>query len=312
MAIYRPIQISFWQDTFVLELTPEEKYFYMYLLTNSKTTQCGIYEVSLKLIELETGYNSETVQKLINNFVKYDKIKYCKETHEVMIVNWIKHNPLSNVNLIKCVVKELRKTKNKELVREYIGACKGLVSESEVNIKPLPSITSPSPSPISSPSSSKTPAPKEKKITVHDLGLKHNSDSGIKYPADFENFYTALMNWFMMTTHPMLLPITEKNVLGYKDDVYNIVYLNEKEDMTDVEKHIDTMEFLLEDCKTWNGNKKMSIKFMCDDKYPKHFGRKPGDTPASNGGNGKPDLQARTSYDDEEYKITNFTKGKAK
>ena len=31
MAKYRQLFTSFWKDTFVTELTPEEKYFYVYL-----------------------------------------------------------------------------------------------------------------------------------------------------------------------------------------------------------------------------------------------------------------------------------------
>lgn len=43
MAVYRTVQVNFWQDDFVLDLTPEERYFYVYLLTCSKTTQCGFF-----------------------------------------------------------------------------------------------------------------------------------------------------------------------------------------------------------------------------------------------------------------------------
>ena len=35
MTITKKIQVKFWQDDFVLELTPEERYFYMYLVTNT-------------------------------------------------------------------------------------------------------------------------------------------------------------------------------------------------------------------------------------------------------------------------------------
>ncbi|MDX1806780.1 MAG: DNA replication protein DnaD, partial [Paenisporosarcina sp.] len=45
MSKYRSVQVSFWQDAFVLDLTPEEKYFYIYLMTNSKANQIGIYEL---------------------------------------------------------------------------------------------------------------------------------------------------------------------------------------------------------------------------------------------------------------------------
>ena len=53
-------------------------------MTNSKTSQCGIYELSYRVIELETGYNRETVEKLLNRFVEYGKIKYSKNTKELL------------------------------------------------------------------------------------------------------------------------------------------------------------------------------------------------------------------------------------
>ena len=126
MAIYRNVQISYWQDAFVLDLTPEEKFFYLYLLTNSKTSQCGIYELPMKVCEIETGYNRETVTKLLNKFIEYGKIKYCKETKEVYIVNWIKYNPINNINIKKRVLSELKEVKCCEFASAYVGATKGL------------------------------------------------------------------------------------------------------------------------------------------------------------------------------------------
>jgi len=64
MAIYRQLQTTFWSDSYITELTPEQKYFYIYLLTNEKTKQCGIYEITLRAIAFDTGYNVETVEKL--------------------------------------------------------------------------------------------------------------------------------------------------------------------------------------------------------------------------------------------------------
>ena len=37
MATYRQVHITFWQDPFIEDLEPMEKYFYLYLMTNSKT-----------------------------------------------------------------------------------------------------------------------------------------------------------------------------------------------------------------------------------------------------------------------------------
>lgn len=54
MAKYRAIQVDFWEDGFVLDLTPEEKYFYLYLLSNSRTTQCGCKRISSNKTRIKT------------------------------------------------------------------------------------------------------------------------------------------------------------------------------------------------------------------------------------------------------------------
>ncbi len=128
MAVYRQVHTSYWQDAFVLELTPEEKYFYLYLMTNSKTKQCGIYELPIKIIELETGYNTETIEKLIQKFTEYKKIIYSQETKEICLLNWPKYNPTKNPKIKKCVESELKQIKNRQLIA-YIYPMQALSQE---------------------------------------------------------------------------------------------------------------------------------------------------------------------------------------
>ena len=113
MAVYRQVHISFWQDPDVLELTPEQKYFYLYLMTNSKTRQCGCYEISKRVVMLETGYNGETIDKLIDVFVEMGKVKYNPETREILLVNWFKHNNSQSNKVKRCVEKEVEQIKFK-------------------------------------------------------------------------------------------------------------------------------------------------------------------------------------------------------
>jgi hypothetical protein len=116
MAIYRQIQTTFWQDDFVLQLTPEEKYFYLFLLTNSKTKQCGIYQLPMPIIIVETGYNQETVEKLLHRFIDYGKIIYSSRTKEIGIVNWPKYNPCESPKVRVCVQRELKDVKDRTLI----------------------------------------------------------------------------------------------------------------------------------------------------------------------------------------------------
>lgn len=94
VAIYRNVQLSFWTDNKVEdEFTPEDKYFYLYLLTNPQTNICGCYEVSYSQLTNQTGYNKDTIIRLIERFENVHKvIKFNKETKEMLILNWYKYN----------------------------------------------------------------------------------------------------------------------------------------------------------------------------------------------------------------------------
>lgn len=124
MAVYRQIHVSFWQDSFVLDLTAEEKYFYLYLMTNSKTNQIGIYEISKKIMEIESGYSMDTVSKLLKKFIDYKKILYSESTKELMLLNWCKYNWSSSPKVVSLVNKELKGVKNTDFAREYIEQAK--------------------------------------------------------------------------------------------------------------------------------------------------------------------------------------------
>ncbi len=132
MAVYRQVQTAFWQDDFVLQLTPEEKYFYLYLLTNSKTKQCGIYQLPMQVIIMETGYNQETAEKLLKRFWDYGKIIYNNRTKEIAILNWRKYNPMESPKIRACVEKELKEVKDKSLI-ETLYPCHGNISSTELS-----------------------------------------------------------------------------------------------------------------------------------------------------------------------------------
>jgi hypothetical protein len=141
MAVYRQIQTGFWQDDFVLQLTPEEKYFYFYLLTNSKTKQCGIYQLPGPIIIVETGYNQETVEKLLNRFIDYGKIIYSATTKEIGIVNWLKYNPMESPKIKACVEKELKEVKDKSLIKKIYAGKDGFYFENPDKVYPMEGVS---------------------------------------------------------------------------------------------------------------------------------------------------------------------------
>ena len=94
MAIYRNLQLSFWTDNKIEdEFTPEDKFFYLYLLTNPQTNLCGCYEVSYSQMTRQTGYNKDTIIRLLERFESlHNVIKFDSKTKEILILQWYKYN----------------------------------------------------------------------------------------------------------------------------------------------------------------------------------------------------------------------------
>ena len=123
MAIFRKVHTEFWTDPKVLEeMTPEDKYFMLYLLTNSNTTQIGIYQISKKTIAFELGYSPESINALMDRFINNHKlIKYNDETRELAIKNWGRYNlDRAGKPMEDCVKSELSRVKDEDLIA-YVG-----------------------------------------------------------------------------------------------------------------------------------------------------------------------------------------------
>lgn len=123
MANYRQVKLSFWTDHLVSDnFSAEDKYFFLYLLTNIHTNLCGCYEVSVKQIALDMGYSPDSIVSIIDRFEKkYGLIRYDKETYELLILNWSKHNWTDSPKFRKLVKQEIEKLKNPQF-REYLSA----------------------------------------------------------------------------------------------------------------------------------------------------------------------------------------------
>lgn len=112
MAKYRQLHITFWQDPYIEDLDPLEKYFYIYLMTNSKTTQCGCYETSMKLIVYETGLSKTDIKLFVKKFSDDKKILFDNDTKEFLLINWLRHNSFLSPKVKKCIEKEVSFIKN--------------------------------------------------------------------------------------------------------------------------------------------------------------------------------------------------------
>jgi len=117
MAIFRKIHTTFWSDSFISDLDKDKKLFYLYLLTNERSSQCGIYEITKKQISYDLGYSIDTVSIMLNFFIKANKIRYNEATKEIVIKNWLKYNGSDSPKIQSCINKELAKVKDTLLIQ---------------------------------------------------------------------------------------------------------------------------------------------------------------------------------------------------
>ena len=118
MGVKRLVDTYFWEDEKVMdEFSPEDKLFFLYLLTNPHSTQLGIYKILPKQIAFEIGYSIDAVKVLLDRFEnKYGIIKYSPKTNEVAIKNYLRHSLLKGGKPVEDLLfKEARDVKDETL-----------------------------------------------------------------------------------------------------------------------------------------------------------------------------------------------------
>ena len=114
----RSVNTKFWEDTFIEDLSVENKLLFLYLLTNSYTNLLGIYEISLKRISYETGLKEETIRNGLKRFGMVRKVFYFNEKY-IILRNFLKHQKL-NANMQINVVRIFNELPN-ELKFSILG-----------------------------------------------------------------------------------------------------------------------------------------------------------------------------------------------
>ncbi|MBO0460069.1 DnaD domain protein, partial [Enterococcus hulanensis] len=162
MAIYRQIHTTVWKDDWVGELSIDEKLLWMYLTTNDRTTQCGVYVFSWRYAPFETGLSETEIKRIINKFQEDGKIKFNHETNELMIINWLKYNSARSPKVAAVIDKELKGIKTPEFESEVIKRSKDFEYPIKTEYSDLDTVSIPYQYPIdtvSQPASASEPTP---------------------------------------------------------------------------------------------------------------------------------------------------------
>lgn len=88
---------GFWSDLWVRKKNLEEKLLFEYLWTNDAKKKTGLYSLDIETAAVQTGITQAKIIKFLPNLAP--KVRYCKETSVVWVVNHVRHQFLKTGRL---------------------------------------------------------------------------------------------------------------------------------------------------------------------------------------------------------------------
>lgn len=128
MSKQRLVDTCFWDDRYVARLDPSEKLLFLYLLTNPLTSICGVYQIEIRRIAFDTGFDADTVKRMLDRFERDNRCLY--RDGWVAMRNWIKHQT-GSPKVQQGIRAQLQEVP--EELRKYIGYGIDTISHSNTN-----------------------------------------------------------------------------------------------------------------------------------------------------------------------------------
>lgn len=115
MGYQRTVSSKFWEDSKVEEFSPEDRYVLLYMLTNPLTNLCGCYEISMRRMSRDLGYNPDMVGVIVTRLSESGIIEYDHNTSELLICHWSRYNWNASPKLDKPLTEAIKAVKSDRL-----------------------------------------------------------------------------------------------------------------------------------------------------------------------------------------------------
>ncbi len=76
MSKYRPVPVSFWVNPDLEDISPENMYFMLMLMTNPDTNAIGVYRISKRQMSFYSKYDQTSINSIVERFERMGMIKY--------------------------------------------------------------------------------------------------------------------------------------------------------------------------------------------------------------------------------------------
>jgi DnaD/phage-associated family protein len=116
--MYTKIESLFWTDEKVIQLTPEARYLMLYILTSPHRNIIGCYFIPEPYACFDCGLDLERFAKGFRELLAQGLIKYDSKTKVLLVMNFLKFNPVENPNQVKSAIDKLNELPQSELLHD--------------------------------------------------------------------------------------------------------------------------------------------------------------------------------------------------
>lgn len=134
MADYRQIHVRIWDDPWFVDLTPEARLTFIWLISNDKASVSGIYEFSIGRCARETGLSRNQVSDSIDAFIASDKVMI--EGDYIWVKKLRKYNDSGSPNAYKRIMTDLEMLPD-GLMKESYTSYYPRADKTETDCKPI-------------------------------------------------------------------------------------------------------------------------------------------------------------------------------
>lgn len=126
MANYeRTFKSSTWTDGVFEMMSNVEKLFYILIHVGEETSDCCMFQITPKRIAFHLGISARKAEELIQKFIDKGLVMYNFENNEMLVVDYMKHNPCRGGLKYENYKKDFAKIKTQDFFATLAEIAKG-------------------------------------------------------------------------------------------------------------------------------------------------------------------------------------------
>ncbi|MFW6121794.1 MAG: hypothetical protein ACOC80_12995 [Petrotogales bacterium] len=121
---YVKIATKFWSDEKTIEIDPNSKLLYIYILSCPHSNMAGYYRLPKPYIKADLNLTDKQLNKAFDELLSKGLIKYCEKSSVILIPNYYKYNSIQNPKQAIGAANRTSELPKNSLVEDYKQAVK--------------------------------------------------------------------------------------------------------------------------------------------------------------------------------------------